>query len=117
VVKFFKNNLKYAGAAISLAPSAALAQASRITPLDPLRGGSLETTVGRIITWILWLAGALAVVYLIYGGIIYITSAGNAEKATAGKNAIIYSIIGIIIILIAYLVVGWVTNILTSGQA
>ena len=57
-------------------------------------GGIIST----VLTWFLVLAGAIAVIYLIYGGILYITAGGDAEKATKGRTALINAVIGIIII-------------------
>lgn len=67
----------------------------------------------NVMSWILWLAGAFALIYLIYGGILYITSAGNEEKTKAGKNAIVYAIIGIAIVVLSFVIVNWIGDILS----
>ena len=54
--------------------------------------------ISNIINIVLIVAGILAVAYLIYGGLMYITAGGEAEKATKGRTAITNAIIGIIII-------------------
>ncbi len=69
-----------------------------------------------VVTWVLVLAGAIAVIYLIYGGLLYITAGGDAEKATKGRTALINAIIGIIIIALAFVIVRWVSSIVTGGQ-
>lgn len=71
----------------------------------------------QLLTWFLIAAGVIAVVYLVYGGILYITAGGDAEKATKGRTAVINAIIGIIIILLAYVIVRWVGSILQGRQA
>ena len=49
---------------------------------------------------------------LIYGGIRYTTSGGNANSVTAAKNTVIYSIVGLVISILAYAIVNFVvTNI------
>ncbi len=68
-----------------------------------------------IITILVFVAGALAVAFLIYGGILYITAGGDAEKATKGKTAVINSVIGIIIVLLALIIINWVKNFVSSG--
>lgn len=85
------------------------AQWSRI---DPVRftNQTVSGYVSLIIEWFLLVAGALVVIYLVYGGILYITAGGDAEKATKGRTAVINAIIGLIIILLAYLITAWVTN-------
>src|SRR5438876_7743675 len=71
---------------------------------------SLSSIFKTIINWALGIAFALAVIYLIYGGFLYITSAGNEESATKGKNAVIYALIGIIIIILSYVIVNVIEN-------
>ena len=47
---------------------------------------------------------------LIYGGIRYTTSGGNANSVTAAKNTIMYSIIGLVVAILAFAVVQFVVN-------
>ena len=50
--------------------------------------------------WLLAAAGALVVVYLIYGGILYITGGPKAEENA--KKVIMNALIGLIVITLAY---------------
>lgn len=77
--------------------------------------GNFTTVATRVVTWILMLSGILAVIYLVYGGILYITAGGDAEKATKGRTALINAIIGIVIIALAFVIVQWVGKIILSG--
>jgi hypothetical protein len=47
---------------------------------------------------------------LIYGGIRYTTSGGNANSVTAAKNTILYAIIGLVVAIFAYAIVNWVLD-------
>lgn len=76
-----------------------------------------EGIISTVLTWVLVLAGAIAVIYLIYGGLLYITAGGDAEKATKGRTALINAIIGIIIIALAILIVQWVGKIIQGYNA
>ena len=67
--------------------------------------GSIFTTVVNILLFII---GAICVIMLIWGGIRYTTSAGNAASVTAAKNTIMYAIIGLIIAFLAFAIVNWV---------
>ena len=53
---------------------------------------------------------AVSVIMLIYGGIRYTTSGGNANNVTAAKNTIMYSIVGLIIAILAFAVVNFVVK-------
>ena len=52
--------------------------------------------VKNIINTALYVLGALAVIMIIYGGITYVISAGDAKKVEQAKNIIIYQSITII---------------------
>lgn len=71
---------------------------------------TFKDIVAKAIGLVLIIAGAIAVLYLIYGGIEYITAGGDPEKATKGRTAIVNAIIGIVIIALAYLIVAVVAN-------
>jgi hypothetical protein len=110
-------HLKWALAGLVFLPQTTLARVNLPSAIQPLTGGEqLGTILERVINWVLTLAAALAVIYLIYGGIIYITAAGNEEKTKAGKNALIGAVIGLVIIFLSYLIIGWVGNILRRGM-
>jgi hypothetical protein cdiviTM7_00647 len=65
---------------------------------------------GRITNVVLLAVGIISVVVLIYGGLRYILSGGDAKKVTDAKNTILYAIIGLIISLLAYAIVNFVLN-------
>lgn len=66
-----------------------------------------DTAIG-IINGILGIIGLVAVVFVIYGGFLYITSAGDPGKVKKGKDAILYSLIGLVVVGIAFAVVNFV---------
>ncbi len=73
---------------------------------------SIFTTVVNILLFII---GAICVIMLIWGGIRYTTSAGNAASVTAAKNTIMYAIIGLVIAFLAYAIVNWVLVAITPA--
>ena len=85
--------------------------------ITPIQGGTLTQTVTTILTWLFGFAGIIAVIYLIYGGILYNTAGGDAEKATKGRTALVNAIIGIVIIALAIMIVRWVSSIVNTGTA
>ena len=55
-------------------------------------------------------AGIVAVIYLIYSGILYLTAAGNPDAAKKGQQGIVNAVIGIIVIVLAYVIVTAITG-------
>lgn len=78
--------------------------------------GSIASIFRLIINWALAIAFIAAVIVLIYGGFLYITSAGNADNATKGKTAIQNALIGIVVIVLSYIIVQIVYR-FVSGQS
>ena len=69
---------------------------------------TLWLIIGQIVNIILIVVGVLAVLFLIYGGILYLTAGGDAEKAAKGRTAITNAIIGIVIIMLALAIYNFV---------
>ena len=76
-------------------------------PQTPLR-----QLVLTIVNYFLTFLGIVAVIMIIYGGILYVTAAGKEETVGNAKKIIMYSLIGIIIILLSFALV---TTILGAG--
>ena len=72
---------------------------------DPLPGKNLQDIINSVFNVAYGLAGIVAIIYLIYGGYMYITSSGNPDASEAAKSTIVNSIIGLIIILTSYLII------------
>lgn len=66
---------------------------------------NLETTLGNVINWILGFIALVAVLMIIYGGVQYLTSAGNADTAKKGKDTITRAVMGLVIAGLAYAIV------------
>jgi len=91
---------------IERAMAAGSSTVQAITPVSNVNL-SIPQFVAQILTWLLYFGGALAVIYLMYGGFLYITSAGDEDKAKTGRTAVVNAIIGVIIIALALVIVQW----------
>lgn len=49
-----------------------------------------------------FVAGIIAVIVIIVGGIMYATSAGEAGNVTKAKNLILYAVVGLVVIFAAF---------------
>lgn len=72
------------------------------------------TTIGGIFSGIanalIFLGGAVAVIMILIGGLRYITSNGDSKSAAAGKDTILYAVIGLIVAIAAYAIVKFVVD-------
>ncbi len=70
----------------------------------------LITFIGRIIKWVLGIIGVVMIALFVYGGVTYATSAGSEEKIENGKKIMVYTIIGVIIIALAYVLTDFIIS-------
>ncbi len=99
-----------------LIPVFALAQPFPIPTGGPVDEGTASGVVLRIIEILLAVAGLVAVVFLIIGGFRYITAGGNEETAEAAKKTITNAIIGVVIVILAFVIVRVIANALINQQ-
>ena len=80
---------------------------------DPSQG-DLSSFIFRIalniIELALWLIGYLAVGFIIYGGFKYLTSAGSADRITAGRKIIQNAVIGLVISFFSVAIVNFIAS-------
>lgn len=123
-----KITLFIAGFAISLFGALAVVPVSTTLALDPLaicddpanagnavcanRTDSAEELISTLVSVLLFIVGALSVVMIIYAGIRYVISAGNAAAVTSAKNTLLYAIVGLVVSFLAYAIVFWVLDVL-----
>lgn len=74
---------------------------------------SINKIAGQVVNIISIIVGVIAVIFIIYGGFKYITSGGDSGKVSEAKNALIYAIIGLLVVAIAQAIVRFV---LTAGN-
>jgi len=100
-------------------PDLVFAQSGATGPILPNRNdafnwnfGTLETVVGNIANYALYLSAAIAIIFIIIGGYKYLTSLGNPEAIQQAKNTIVWAIAGLILVLLAFLIIKYIeTNI------
>ena len=73
-----------------------------VRPDDDPTVASTAERIGEVINIILSIAGVVIVIYIIYGGILWITAGGNEEKVKTAKKVLINAVIGAIIVGTAY---------------
>lgn len=74
-------------------------------------GGIVPLMINTLLT----LVGVVSVIMLIIGGIRYIISSGDQNAVTTAKNTILYAIIGLIIALLSYAAISFITGNLTES--
>ena len=106
--------------AILMAPVGALAQSGPVAGPDTTFTNPLgETdTIGKvlvnIIRWLLGITGALALLAIIWSGIQFIISIGNEQQLQRAKKSLLWAVIGLVVIFLAFVIVELIFTSLTG---
>lgn len=102
-------------AAVPLYQSSVLA-----APADEIRDGidaagganedDLSVKIQDVVNILLFILGAIAVIMIVIGGIRYSTSNGDTGSIKTAKDTILYSVIGLIVAIMAYAIVNFVID-------
>ena len=100
-------------ASLSGSVSAQVSKGIDTATTSEMKGKSIDGDNGLIKTVVnvlLWAVGILSVIMIIFSGFRYITSAGDASKTKSAQSTLIYSVVGLIVAIMAYAIVNMVTN-------
>ncbi len=81
------------------------------TPVD------VPVVIGRIINIGIGILGLLLFLYIIYGGFLWMTAAGDSGKIEKAQGMIFNAVIGVLVVLSAYAIANFIINQLTNQQS
>lgn len=113
-MKIKKINTVFASVITLVIPFMALADAVEI--INPLGESDVRLIIARVIQGALSVSGTLALMMLIYGGILWLTDMGTGKQIQKGKDIFIWSTLGIIVIASAYVVTTAIFNAIGTGS-
>jgi len=82
--------------------------------VNPLNTSNVPQLVSNIIKAAVGTVGAFALLIFVYGGFLWLTSAGEAAKIQAGKDAMKWAAIGLVVVFSSYTLVSFVLSTLTK---
>lgn len=85
-----------------------------------IEGGNesdITSLIHNITNWLTIAVGIVAVVFIIISAIQMITSSGEAEKVKKAQRTLIYSVIGLVVAILANVIIGLVFNIADNFYA
>lgn len=75
---------------------------------NPLGTTNINTFVATLINNILGFVGTISLLLFIYGGIIWMTSAGAPAKVKQGRDVLVWAVIGMAVVFMSYILVKFV---------
>ena len=92
-----------------------------IISLGNSQSGHLDATssddqniIQRLLQYLITIAGTFGVLMMIVGGFFMVTSEGDDNRLQKGKNIFLYTILGIVVIFVSYIIVQFVISVLLS---
>ena len=82
---------------------------------NPLGTTDVRIVIGRLIQALLGVTGAIALLMFVWGGFQWLISGGTPEKVKKGKETLIWAIIGLAVILGAYMLISTLVIAFNSG--
>lgn len=73
----------------------------------------VKDTIRTVINILLFLVGSFAVIMIVIAGFRFVTANGDANTVSQAKNTIIYSVIGIVVAVMAYAIVNFILEAVT----
>lgn len=81
---------------------------------NPLSTSDVTGLVTNFLQWLLGIAGGVALLMLIYGGVVMVTSTGDQQKMESGKRIVTWTLFGLLIVLASFSIIKIVDQIFVS---
>ena len=78
------------------------------TPVATFQG--IECLIANVLSVAVTLIGFIAFIMVIYGAFLFLTSGGSSKGTEAGRQAITYAVIGIVVALLAF----WILRLISA---
>ena len=72
--------------------------------------GQVNGIIKTIVEVLLTAVGAISIIMIVIGGIMFALSSGDAQKAAKARNTVLYAVVGLIVSIFASAIVNFVFN-------
>lgn len=88
-----------------------------VNQTDLVKNDNLYEVIGIIVNVLLGFLGVIMVLFIIYGGFIWMTAGGDSGKVDKAKSFIRNAVIGVIIVLAAYAIASFTLSTINKALA
>lgn len=74
---------------------------------NPLNTDNIPGLVANLISAFLKIIGALALIIFVYGGVLFLTAAGNDKRIDNARSTLLWAGIGLVVVFLSYILVGF----------
>lgn len=83
--------------------------------INPLGETDVRIIIAKVISAALSIVGSLALLMVVYGGVLWLTSRGDQKQIQKGKDTLTWAAMGIVIIFASYAIVNALVTGITAG--
>lgn len=85
-------------------------------PNDPIvRLACFPTIFGNLLQAVSMFSGIVAVIFILIGGLRFITSGGDQAKVASARKTLTFAVVGLIIVVSAYFMINFLADITKSS--
>ncbi len=85
-----------------------LASQAAVSLSNPLQADSLPELINNVIKGLLGVVGAISLLMIVIGGILWMTSGGNSDRIKRGKDTLVWAVIGLVVVFLSYAIINFV---------
>lgn len=75
---------------------------------NPIKCADATCLVGQVIRYILGVIAIIATLMFVWGGVMMLTSGGNADQVKRAKETLVWAAIGVVVILLSWAIIQFV---------
>ena len=102
-------------AAVLFLPALVFAQSDVVPPGQPIRLSTISQSIDLFARFMVYIGVAVAIIFIVWGGITYMTAGGDDTKLGTAKKRIIWGIVGAAIIIGVGVIINTLRAIATGG--
>jgi hypothetical protein len=80
------------------------------SPICVAQKDDATVMIKTVINTMLYILGIIAVIMIVVSGIRYVTSTGDASRVKAAKDTLTYSVVGLVVAILAFTIVNFVIS-------
>ena len=81
---------------------------------SPLQSHNLIELASSMVNILVWMAFAVLTISILYAGFMFITSGGNSVKIKKAKDALVYTLVGLLIILFSEFIIAIIRGVFSG---
>lgn len=103
------------GAQVELFPSGACGKSGGGEICSNMNNDDTTPLVQVAVNTLLYVAGVVAIIFVVMGGFKLVTSTGDAGKAASARNTILYALAGLVVAGLAFVIIQYIFHRISPG--